>query len=54
MEFGRILKDVILITPYSICLLLFIVMSISVYLILFFTGSMIFIYEEIKNVKKTN
>ena len=48
-----VLKDILLITPYLFAITLMLFVHILVYLVLLFGSSLIFIYEEIKYVKKT-
>ena len=46
MEFGKTLKDVILITPWIISLVLFMFVTSFIYLFLLFGYSLIFIYDK--------
>jgi hypothetical protein len=52
MEFGRTIKDLILITPWIVAVLCMLIVMIPVYLLLLFWSSLIFIYEKLgeKNV----
>jgi len=48
VDISRIIKDVILITPWLILLSIFSVVILFSQLLVLFIGSLIFIYEEIK------
>jgi hypothetical protein len=47
MEFSRSLKDIIFITPFMLCGMLYMSVSIIIYLSLLFCSNLIFIYERI-------
>ena len=48
MGIGRIIKDMVLITPWLILLSIFSVVILFSQLLVLFIGNLIFIYEEIK------
>mgnify|MGYP003134630903 CR=1 FL=1 len=52
MDISRTLKDVILITPWLLCLLVYSVTLGFIHLFLLFISNLIFIYESINNGNK--
>ena len=53
MDISRTIKDVIFITPWAIAILCMLIVMIPIYLLVLFSSYLIFIYEEIKDGKKT-
>jgi hypothetical protein len=50
MDISRSLKDIIFITPFILCSMLYMSVSIIIYLSLLLWSNMIFIYESIGEI----